>query len=129
MCSSDLFVYTSVFHYKYYYVYGIAQIIFLLLILVTMAVNVVATYFLLNSEYHKWHWNCFKTGAGVSFYIMLYSLYYFVYRSAMTGTLQTLHYFALNALFAIGAGLVCTSAGYLASSMFVNRIYHGLKVD
>jgi len=123
------FIYSSVFHYKFYYIYGFAALVLLLFVLVSMTVSVVTTFFFLNSEYYKWHWTSFKMGLGVAFYTITYSLYYFMYRSSMTGALQLVQYLAFNVALAIALALVCTAAGFTASSMFVNRLYRGLKVD
>jgi len=123
------FVYTSVFHYKFYYMYGFMEMIFLLLLLVTMAVNVIVTYFVLNNEDHQWHWTSFKIGSSVSIYTFGYAMYYYMYRTSMTGSLQFMHFTCWNLSLSIIIGFMCTAAGYLASNVFVNRIYRGLKVD
>jgi len=44
------FIFTSLWHYKFYYVYGFMLLVFLILIIVTMCVTVVSTYVLLNAE-------------------------------------------------------------------------------
>ena len=123
------FIYSSVFHYKFYYIYGFAGLVLLLFVLVSMMVSVVATFFFLNTEYYKWHWTSFKMGLGVAFYTITYSLYYYMYRSSMSGTLQFMQYFAINIAMAVGLALISMASGYTASSMFVNRLYRGLKVE
>jgi len=123
------FVYTSLFHYKFYYVYGFAEIIFLLLLLTTMSVNVIATYFLLNSEDHKWQWTSVKTGFSVGFYVFLYSLYYYSYRSEMSGNLQFFQFLCLNISISLVISLMCSAAAFFAADTFVTRIYRGLKVE
>jgi hypothetical protein len=44
------FIFTSFWAYKVYYVYGFMLLVFVILIIVTVCVSIVCTYFLLNSE-------------------------------------------------------------------------------
>ena len=48
------FIFTSFWAYKIYYVYGFMLLVFLILVTVTACVTIVNTYFLLNSEDHRW---------------------------------------------------------------------------
>lgn len=58
------FVFTSFWNYKVYYVYGFFLLVFLILLMVTVCVTIVATYFLLNAENYQWHWTAFGAGAS-----------------------------------------------------------------
>ena len=58
------FIFTSFWNYKVYYVYGFFLLVFLILIIVTLCVTVVGTYFLLNAENYHWHWTAFSAGAS-----------------------------------------------------------------
>ncbi|KAJ2959174.1 hypothetical protein NQZ79_g5307 [Umbelopsis isabellina] len=68
------FIFTSFWTYKIYYVYGFMFLVFVILIVVTACVTIVSTYFLLNSEDHRWHWMSFLTCASTSAYIYLTSM-------------------------------------------------------
>ncbi|KAG1514805.1 hypothetical protein G6F52_009831 [Rhizopus delemar] len=48
------FIFTSFWTYKIYYVYGFMLLVFILLLIVSACVSIVSTYFLLNSEDHRW---------------------------------------------------------------------------
>jgi transmembrane 9 superfamily protein 3 len=48
------FIFTSFWTYKIYYVYGFMFLVFLILLVVSACVSIVSTYFLLNSEDHRW---------------------------------------------------------------------------
>jgi len=48
------FIFTSFWAYKIYYVYGFMLLVFLILIVVTVCVTIVCTYFLLNAEDYRW---------------------------------------------------------------------------
>ncbi len=44
------FIFTSFWNYKFYYVYGFMLLVYVILIIVTVCVTIVATYCLLNAE-------------------------------------------------------------------------------
>lgn len=48
------FIFTSFWTYKIYYVYGFMLLVFIILLIVSACVAIVSTYFLLNSEDHRW---------------------------------------------------------------------------
>lgn len=75
------FIFTSFWTYKIYYVYGFMLLVFIILLIVSACVSIVSTYFLLNSEDHRWHWVSFMTCASAAGYIYLYSIYYFMVKT------------------------------------------------
>jgi len=48
------FIFTSFWAYKIYYVYGFMMLVFLIMVIVTVCVTIVCTYFLLNAEDYRW---------------------------------------------------------------------------
>lgn len=61
--------------------YGFMMAVFVILTIVVSCVTVVSTYFLLNSEDHRWAWHAFLSGASAAVYVFLYSVYYFLFRT------------------------------------------------
>lgn len=123
------FLYTSLWHYKYYYVFGFASVVFSILMAVTFSVSVVSTYFLLNNENHKWHWKSFFTGASTGLYVFVYSLFYYSNRTHMSGLLQMSLYLGQTVLISTVVSLFCGAVAFMGSSWFVSKIYAGLKVE
>eukprot|EP00897_Mesotaenium_endlicherianum_P009813 jgi/Mesen1/8860/ME000053S08260 len=123
------FIFTSFWNYKVYYVYGFMLLVFLILIIVTVCVTIVGTYFLLNAENYHWQWTSFFSAASTSIYVYLYSVYYYFMKTKMSGFFQTSFYFGYTAMFCLGLGILCGAIGYLGSSMFVRRIYRNIKCD
>ena len=76
-----------------YYVYGFMLLVFLILIVVTICVAIVASYFLLNAENYHWQWTTFGASASTALYVFLYSIHYFVFKTRMNGFFQTAFYF------------------------------------
>ena len=48
------FVFTSFWGFKVYYVYGFMLLVFGILLIVTVCVDIVCIYFLLNGEDYRW---------------------------------------------------------------------------
>jgi transmembrane 9 superfamily protein 3 len=140
-----------------YYVYGFMLLVFVILIIVTVCVTIVGTYFLLNAENYHWQWTSFLSAASTSVYVYLYSIYYYYMKTKMSGFFQTSFYFGYTLMFCLGLGILCGkcfiiffkdivsyffhflivcglilltgAVGYLGSSMFVRRIYRNIKCD
>ena len=123
------FVFTSIWNYKVYYVYGFFLLVFLILGIVTLCVTIVGTYFLLNAENYHWQWTAFNGAASVAGYVYLYSVYYFLFKTKMTGFFQTCFYFGYTAMFCLALGIMCGAIGYVGSNSFVRRIYRNIKCD
>ncbi|RDX64360.1 Transmembrane 9 superfamily member 1 [Mucuna pruriens] len=121
------FVFTSFWNYKVYYVYGFMLLVFLILIIVTVCVTIVGTYFLLNAENYHWQWTSFFSAASTAVYVYLYSVYYYYVKTKMSGFFQTSFYFGYTLMFCLGLGILCGAVGYLGSNLFVRRIYRNIK--
>lgn len=123
------FVFTSFWNYKVYYVYGFMLLVFVILLIVTVCVTIVGTYFLLNAENYHWQWTSFFSAASTALYVYLYSIYYYHMKTKMSGFFQTSFYFGYTAMFCLGLGILCGAVGYLGSTLFVRRIYRNIKCD
>ncbi|KAG2201812.1 hypothetical protein INT47_004369 [Mucor saturninus] len=123
------FIFTSFWTYKIYYVYGFMLLVFIILLIVSACVSIVSTYFLLNSEDHRWHWVSFMTCASAAGYIYLYSIYYFMVKTKMTGMFQTSFYFGYTAILSLGMFCMLGFIGHTAAIQFVRKIYQNVKID
>ncbi|XP_052138718.1 transmembrane 9 superfamily member 1-like [Oryza glaberrima] len=123
------FVFTSFWNYKVYYVYGFMLLVFVILLIVTICVTIVGTYFLLNAENYHWQWTSFLSAASTALYVYLYSIYYYHVKTKMSGFFQTSFYFGYTLMFCLGLGILCGAIGYLGSTLFVRRIYRNIKCD
>ncbi|XP_071697574.1 transmembrane 9 superfamily member 1-like [Rutidosis leptorrhynchoides] len=123
------FVFTSFWNYKVYYVYGFMLLVFIILVIVTVCVTIVGTYFLLNAENYYWQWTSFFSAASTAIYVYLYSIYYYSVKTKMSGFFQTSFYFGYTAMFCLGLGILCGAVGHLGSNLFVRRIYRNIKCD
>jgi len=104
-------------------------LVYIILIIVSLCVTTVATYFILNSENWHWMWISFLASGSTSAYVFLYSIYYFFMKTSMTGLLQTCFYFGYMLMFSIGFFMLCGTIGFYGSYIFVKRIYRNIKTD
>ncbi|WIA19220.1 hypothetical protein OEZ85_003860 [Tetradesmus obliquus] len=123
------FIFTSFWNYKVYYVYGFMLLVFLILLIVTICVTIVGTYFLLNAENYHWQWTSFGMAGSTALYVFAYSVHYFLFKTHMTGFFQTCFYFGYTAMFCVGLGLMCGAVGFWGASAFVHKIYRNVKCD
>lgn len=82
------FIFTAFWSYKFYYVYGFMLVVYTILSLVTVCTTIVAVYFVLNAENYHWQWVAAGAAGSTAGYVFLYSLFYFFYKTQMTGLLQ-----------------------------------------
>lgn len=100
------FIFSALWQYRYYYVFGFLLLVNIILVLVTLCVTVVSTYFLLNTEDYRWQWTSFMGGASVGVYVFIYAVHYFMVRTSMYGLLQVSYYFGYVLLACFGLGLM-----------------------
>lgn len=82
-------------------------LVFLILIIVTVCVTIVGTYFLLNAENYHWQWTSFFSAASTAVYVYFYSIYYYYVKTKMSGFFQTSFYFGYTLMFCLGLGILC----------------------
>jgi len=123
------FVFSSFWNHKFYYVYGILISVFVILLLITACVSIVATYLLLNWEDWRWHWVAFGSGASLGLYVFMFSVYYYCFYTRMSGALQASIYFGSTLLISAALAALNGAVSYFAADAFVRRIYKSRHVD
>ncbi|KAL7588646.1 hypothetical protein Lser_V15G36909 [Lactuca serriola] len=123
------YIFTSVWGYRVYTLYGIMSIVFFLLLIMTALVSVALTYFQLAVEDHQWWWRSFLCGGSTGLYIYVYCIYYYFERSYMNSFLQISFFFGYMACVCFGIFLVLGSVGFRASLLFVRYLYAAIKCD
>ena len=123
------FILTSFWNYKFYYVYGFVLLVYVILTIVSLCCSIVSTYYLLNAENYHWPWFSFFASGSTAGYVMLYSVYFFLFKTNMTGVLQTMFYMSYMSLFCTALFLLTGTLGVLASAWFVKRIYRDIKSE
>ena len=123
------YVYLSVWGRNSYTLFGILLLVAIILLCVTSAMTIAMVYFQLSLEDHRWWWRSFVNGGATSVFVYAYSLFYYVYRSDMSGFLQTTVYFAYMLVVSYAFFLVLGTTGFASAYVFVNAIYQNIKTD
>jgi len=97
--------------------------------MVTVCTTIVAVYFILSAENYRWQWLSFLAAGSTSFYVFLYSIFYFYYKTKMTGLLQISFYFGYMFLFCVAMFFMCGTIGVWGAGTFVKKIYSSVKID
>jgi len=123
------YIFHSVWGRGFYQLWGILFIVFVILLLVTAATTISLTYFQLSMEDYRWWWASFLSGGSTGFFVFGYSIFYYIYRSRMTGFLQASFYFGYQGLICYFFFLMLGAVGFFSSYIFVKRIYKNVHTD
>lgn len=123
------YLFSSFWHYQYYYVFGFLGIIMFNVLLVCVCMTILIVYLHLNREDHNWWWLAFAAPASTGIYVFLYSIYYFNHITMMHGFLQTLFFFGYMLLASVAVSLMLGSVGFVSAYWFVRLIFRNVKVD
>mmetsp|Transcript_43790 Transcript_43790/g.137544 ORF Transcript_43790/g.137544 Transcript_43790/m.137544 type:complete len:107 (+) Transcript_43790:1757-2077(+) len=104
-------------------------VVYLILTVVTVCTTVVAVYFVLNAENHKWQWLSFNAAGSTAFYVFCYAVYYYYFKTNMQGFLQWAFYFGYTTVFCVGLFILCGTVGSAGAMTFVKTIFRNIKVD
>ncbi|KAH7679868.1 Nonaspanin (TM9SF) protein [Dioscorea alata] len=122
------YIFANLWGYKFYNMYGILFIVFLLLLLVTAFVTVALTYLQLASEDHRWWWRSFFYGGSAGLFVYGYCFDYYA-QSGMSGFIQKSFFFGYMACLSYGIFLALGTVGFFASILFVRHIYGSVKCE
>lgn len=122
------FIYSSIWFNKIFYMFGFLFLCFVLMIATTALVSVLAIYYSLCGENHKWHWKAVFVGGGCAFYVLLHALF-FLRNEALSGLTSVILFAGYSMIISSLVFLVCGSLGFLSSLVFVRAIYAQIKID
>uniref|UniRef100_A0A6B2L0K6 Transmembrane 9 superfamily member n=1 Tax=Arcella intermedia TaxID=1963864 RepID=A0A6B2L0K6_9EUKA len=123
------YIFHSVWGRGFYHLWGILFLVFIILLIVTATTTIALTYFQLSMEDYRWWWASFLTGGSTGIFIFGYSIYYYIYRSRMTGFLQASFYFGYQGLICYYFFLMLGAVGFFSSYLFVRQIYKNIHTD
>ena len=129
-CSLELFfIFRSLWLGRVYYVFGFLTIVFMLWVYSVILTTVVVVYFRLTYENHQWWWSSFLVPGCLGAHLFAFSLYYFFSELHIKGATGTLLYLFFCAFVSIVYGLISGTIGFLASLIFIRRIYSSIRID
>lgn len=122
------FIYSSVWFNKIFYMFGFLFLCFLLMVATTVLVSVLAIYYSLCGENHRWHWKAMFVGGSCSIYVFLHALF-FIRNEVLSGVASVILFLGYSMIISVLIFLMCGSLGFLASLFFVRSIYAQIKID
>jgi len=123
------YIFASVWGHRPYTLYGILALAFLMLLLVTGMISVALCYFNLCAEDYRWWWRSLLSGAATGGYMYAYAMYYYHYRSEMSGALQATFFFGYMACVSYAFALMLGFVAFVCARKFVYHIYQSIKID
>jgi len=123
------YLFSSVWGHRIYTLYGILTLAFILLLLVSVFVTIALVYFQLSSEDHRWWWNSMLSGVSTGTFVFCYAMFYYAFRSNMSGILQSAFFHGYMLVISYGFGLMMSSVSWFFAQLFVKHIYRTIHID
>lgn len=123
------FIMNSIWFSKVYYMFGFLFICYGLMIMTSAAVTVLMIYFLLCAENYHWQWRSFCTAGASAFYVFASALIYWMKDVSFLSWTSGVVYLGYSALLSALVFVLTGTIGFLASGLFVLKIYKSIKVD
>lgn len=123
------YVMKSLWHHTlFYYLFGFLFLCFLVLVLTSAEVSILVTYLLLCREDYRWWWLSFGVSGSSGVYLFLYSLVYYFSELRLTRLSSLVLYFGYMSLVSAAFALITGAIGFLATFLFIRKIYGLIKV-
>jgi len=124
------FIMSSIWLNKFYFVFGFLFVVFIILIITCSEITIVLIYFQLCNADYRWWWRSFLTSASSSFYLFLYSgFYYFTKLSAISHFTMTMVYFGYMGIISFFFFVLTGTIGFFSCYWFIRVIYGSIKVE
>ncbi|SBT70706.1 endomembrane protein 70, putative [Plasmodium malariae] len=129
MYTELFFLFTSLWKSNMYYLFGFLFLVIFLLGLLSAQLSIAITYYTLSCEDYNWWWKSFIAPGSSGIFLFLYSIYYFLFKLNISTFAETFIYFAYSIIMSYTCFIYTGTAGFLASFVFLKKIYSSIKVD
>jgi transmembrane 9 superfamily protein 2/4 len=92
-------------------------------------VAVIQAYFHLCAEDYLWSWRAFLTTATSGLYVFAYSVIFFSRKLHLRNTSSAFLFFGWSLVMSSLFGIFTGAVGYIATAVFVRKIFGSIKVD
>jgi len=123
------FMMASIWQHQFYYLFGFAAIVFIVLVITCAEISIALTYFMLTGEDYRWWWNAFLSSGCSAVYLFAYSIVHFYSRLRITKMASIVLYFTYMGVFSVMFFLLTGAVGLAAAFFFLRAIYGSIKVD
>lgn len=114
---------------EFVYIFGFIMVLLLLFTICCAEVAIITVYLTLCAEDYKFHWRAWSMPASVAVPIYFFTTLYLM--NSMPGGTALTHWLLMNYMFIASSvlGLVGGLIGFESASLFVTKIYEGVKKD
>eukprot|EP01012_Entosiphon_sulcatum_P006985 TRINITY_DN13440_c0_g1_i1.p1 TRINITY_DN13440_c0_g1~~TRINITY_DN13440_c0_g1_i1.p1 ORF type:complete len:598 (+),score=72.01 TRINITY_DN13440_c0_g1_i1:67-1794(+) len=123
------YAFISLWGHQLYTPYGILYLCFGVLLVVDASITVSLTYLQLSMEDHRWWPVSLFSGGSTAAFVFVYSFYFLVRESHMSGFLQVSYFVGYSLVLCYGLFLMLAAVGWYCSYIFVKQIYASIKCD
>ncbi|KRZ51538.1 Transmembrane 9 superfamily member 2 [Trichinella nativa] len=123
------FMFNSLWAHLTYYMFGFLFVVYLILLVTISETSIILCYFQLCGEDYRWWWRAFFSSAFTAFYLLAYSVYFYLYKLTIVGVVSTVLYFSYCLIFVFIFFIMCGTVGFVSCFWFVRQIYSVVKVD
>lgn len=129
VCFIELFfIMKSIWQDEYYYMFGFLGLVGIILIVTTVEITIVITYFQLCGEDYNWWWRSFFVAASSSLYVFAYAVYY-ASRLHIHEFVPLLVYFVDSIVACLVYALCTGTIGFFSTYAFLIHVYSRIKLD
>jgi len=125
------FIMSSIWLNKFYFVFGFLFLVFFILIITCSEITIVMIYFQLCNADYRWWWRSFLTSGFSSFYLFIYSAFYFFTKLSTSSShlVMSMVFFGYMSIISFFFFILTGTIGFFACFWFVRTIYGSIKVD
>ena len=124
-----LFVLTSVWQGRIYYAFGFLSVALVIVTLCAAEASIALTYFRLTGENYHWWWPSLFSGFSTGLFVFLYTVYFLLTSLSIRHIPSVLLYFGYMGMASAIVGIMMGSVAFIASYLFIRKIYSSIKVD
>jgi len=125
----SVFILSSIWQGRVYYVFGFLALVFLILIVTCAEATVVMVYFQLIREDYCWWWRSFFTSGSYGLWLYTYCIFYYATALHIPNFWASVLYFGYMGMASYFFFVLTGTIGFAASFFFVHKIYSSIKVD
>jgi len=123
------FIMSSLWMDQFYYVFGFTFIVYLILVITCAEIAVLACYYQLCAENHRWWWFSFFCSGSTALYMFVYSVFWFKSLEASKLIMTYMLYFGYMFLISFAMFLVTGMIGTMSCLFFTRKIFGSIKID
>eukprot|EP00834_Sanchytrium_tribonematis_P005936 NODE_396_length_8125_cov_0.508472.p2 type:complete len:569 gc:universal NODE_396_length_8125_cov_0.508472:144-1850(+) len=106
------FLLKSIWSNEIYYVFGFIYVVYIILLTTSSLISLLMCYVQLCNENHSWQWRSFYIGGSSSFYLMVFSIIYYIKFIKASSFSSAVLYFGWSVLISLTLFLI-TGTAYL----------------